>query len=47
MKKQILFEEFYRMQFLAGIITETQYTQYIKEFTFIIVLMKILLVISN
>jgi hypothetical protein len=34
MKKQILFEEFYRMQFLAGIITETQYTQYIKEFSF-------------
>lgn len=34
MKKQILSEEFCRMQFLAGIITETQYTQYIKEFSF-------------
>jgi len=34
MAKQILNEEFCRMQRLAGIITETQYLQYINEFVF-------------
>jgi len=34
MNKQILSEEFRRMQKLAGIITEDQYIQYINEFSF-------------